>query len=368
MAQSENKLGQPGPQGPQGVPGPQGPQGPAGATGATGPQGPAGPTGPQGPAGADGDEWFTGTGAPAGGLGSIGDHYLDTANGDVYDKTGPSTWTLVGNIKGPTGATGPQGPTGATGATGPQGPTGSQILTGSGAPSSGLGVNGDFYVRTSNGEYYLKVAGSWVLQGNLTGPQGPTGATGATGATGPQGPTGATGPQGPAGPSIGAVTEQVDTYYFNESLTGSPGLYTRSIPLNAADYKMGMMRITIPGTGSGVGTINAFRRGMNADIFFTTAATGAHSVATTARAIGVYPGYTDIDLFPFGFHRVIDSVLTDYGFSGNGNWSSGAPASPALRIKDVVINGANIDVTFEKSTGTTTLALRASWRVWKIST
>lgn len=53
---------------------------------------------------------------------------------------------MTKNCKGPTGATGPMGPTGATGATGPMGPTGS---------------------------------------------------TGATGATGPMGPTGATGPMGP---------------------------------------------------------------------------------------------------------------------------------------------------------------------------
>jgi hypothetical protein len=78
------------------------------------------------------------------------------------------------------------------------------IYSGAGAPSDGNGVDGDFYINTSNGDYYLKASSTWgTAQGNLTGPQGPTGATGATGATGPQGeqgPQGASGSQGEQGP------------------------------------------------------------------------------------------------------------------------------------------------------------------------
>jgi len=50
--------------------------------------------------------------------------------GDYYEKTGPSVWTLRGNLRGvqgPQGAAGPQGaqgPTGAAGVQGPQGPQG----------------------------------------------------------------------------------------------------------------------------------------------------------------------------------------------------------------------------------------------------
>jgi Repeat of unknown function (DUF5907) len=128
-----------GPAGPQGspgadstVPGPQGPQGPTGPAGADstvpGPTGPAGPEGPQGdpgpqgiqgapgtpgsqgPAGAAGSVWRSGAGAPAGALGVVGDWYLNDANGDVYEKTGASAWTLRDNL------TGPQGPQGNPGA------------------------------------------------------------------------------------------------------------------------------------------------------------------------------------------------------------------------------------------------------------
>jgi len=46
--------------------------------------------------------WFDGAGTPSSGLGNNGDYYLNTTNGDIYEKAG-GTWTLVGNIKGPAG-------------------------------------------------------------------------------------------------------------------------------------------------------------------------------------------------------------------------------------------------------------------------
>lgn len=50
--------------------------------------------------------WTNGTGAPGAGLGMVGDYYLDTATGDVYLKTGASTWTLQANMRGPQGIPG----------------------------------------------------------------------------------------------------------------------------------------------------------------------------------------------------------------------------------------------------------------------
>ncbi len=144
--------------------------------------------------------------------------------GDNQFKTCSSnTWSLIDltgpqgpqGIQGVQGTTGPQGSTGATGATGSQGPTGStgangtngtngtngsngvdgkSVRNGSGAPSNGAGVDGDFYIDTSNNRLYgPKASGSWGSYTNLVGP------TGATGATGSVGATGATGAQGIAG-------------------------------------------------------------------------------------------------------------------------------------------------------------------------
>lgn len=90
-----------------------------------------GPTGPTGPTGPQGSVWHSLASTPPGGLGVVGDWFLNSANGDVYEKTGTTTWTLRDNLTGPTGATG------ATGSTGPTGPTGA-----TGAPGGPLPVGG----------------------------------------------------------------------------------------------------------------------------------------------------------------------------------------------------------------------------------
>ncbi len=51
----------------------------------------------------------TGSGNPAGGLGVVGDLYINTTNGDLYLKTAVSTWTLQSNLTGPQGIQGIQG-------------------------------------------------------------------------------------------------------------------------------------------------------------------------------------------------------------------------------------------------------------------
>lgn len=106
--------GDPGPKGDDGDPGPKGDDGDPGPKGD---QGDPGPKGDDGDPGAAGSKWYSGTGAPGAGTGIVGDWYLDDANGDVYEKTGASTWTLRDNltgIQGPAGAKGDQGDPGTT--------------------------------------------------------------------------------------------------------------------------------------------------------------------------------------------------------------------------------------------------------------
>ena len=83
--------------------------------------GPVGPKGDPGTNGTDGDDGAagtngasvrTGTGAPAAGLGAVGDVYIDSATGDLYSK-GAGGWTKTGSLKGPTGADGADGADGA---------------------------------------------------------------------------------------------------------------------------------------------------------------------------------------------------------------------------------------------------------------
>lgn len=224
-------------------------QGAPGPPGATGPQGEKGDPGDAGPAGLDGSPgaagstWLTGTAAPNSGQGANGDFYYRNPTGDVYGKTA-GAWSLLANLVGPpgaagstgatgqagadgaTGATGPAGSTGATGATGSTGAAGAAgtdgktVRNGSGVPSSGLGVDGDFYIDTAVYSIYgPKAAGAWGSATSLVGPAGATGATGAAGSTGAAGATGAT---GPAGPIAGSDTQIV----FNDGgvAAGSPSL------------------------------------------------------------------------------------------------------------------------------------------------
>jgi hypothetical protein len=153
----------------------QGPQGP------TGPQGIQGPAGSQGPTGPPGEKWFTGAGAPAGGLAGsvVGDWYIDSGNGDYYEKTGTSAWTLRGNLKGvqgntgPQGSLGPQGPTGAPGSQGLSGTPGEKWFTGAGVPAGALGILNDWYLNSDNGDYYEKTGSETPItlrgESSLTG-------------------------------------------------------------------------------------------------------------------------------------------------------------------------------------------------------
>lgn len=68
--------------------------------------------------GTDGSSFLQGVGAPNNGDGEVGDSYLNSSNGDLYLKTGATTWTYTGSLKGATGSTGATGAAGAAGADG----------------------------------------------------------------------------------------------------------------------------------------------------------------------------------------------------------------------------------------------------------
>ena len=86
-----------------------------------------GPPGDDGAAGTNGTVWRTGSGAPSNGTGVNGDLYFRTSNGDVYERQS-GTYTVIGNIKGPTGTAGTDGSDGVDGVGVPIGGTLGQIL------------------------------------------------------------------------------------------------------------------------------------------------------------------------------------------------------------------------------------------------
>lgn len=77
---------------------------------------------------------------------------------------------------------------GDDGAAGAAGADGSIWRHGTGAPSNGLGANGDFYLNDANGDVYMKSSGTYSMAANIKGATGATGSAGSTGSAGPAGP------------------------------------------------------------------------------------------------------------------------------------------------------------------------------------
>lgn len=79
------------------------------------------------------------------------------------------------------GLTGERGNDGAAGSTGATGTRGTLFTYGAGTPSvSGSEINGDQYLNTSNGDFYV-YTGSWTSVYNIKGATGATGSPGAPG-------------------------------------------------------------------------------------------------------------------------------------------------------------------------------------------
>jgi hypothetical protein len=89
----------------------------------------------------------------------------------------------------------PRGATGSTGSAGVAGTRGSKTYTAQSVPqNAGLTnlIEADNFINLSNGDYYTysSSTSTWVLQGNVRGPQGIQGNAGIQGPVGPTGPIG----------------------------------------------------------------------------------------------------------------------------------------------------------------------------------
>jgi hypothetical protein len=126
--------------------------------------------GPQGPAGVNGNTVLYGAGPPSSGTGVDGNFYIDTTAHFIYGPKASGAWPAG------TSMVGPQGPAGVAGA------AGNTVLYGSGPPSSGTGVDGNFYIdTTAHFIYGPKASGAWPAGTSLIGPQGPAGVAGPSG-------------------------------------------------------------------------------------------------------------------------------------------------------------------------------------------
>lgn len=118
---------------------------------------------------------------------------------DLNQGIATSYWLDVGQIsvQGPEGPIGPQGPEGEPG-------TSTRWYFGSTVPTVSAN-DGDIFLISSGaslGNIYGYTGQTWVLLGNIRGPQGIQGIQGQRGFQGIQGPIGPQGPQGPSGQSF----------------------------------------------------------------------------------------------------------------------------------------------------------------------
>ena len=195
--------GSEGPEGPEGPQGPPGNPGPKGDPGDQGPEGPQGDPGPEGPQGDPGPE-------------------------------------------------GPEGPEGPQGDPGNDGSDGNTILNGSGAPGGGVGVDGDFYIDTTNDEIYgPKTGGVWGSGTSLIGPTGPAGADGADGADGHTIIFAVTGTTDD-GTAIPTSETSIDSWDVT-LLSSGVSFDGETLTINAAhDGKLALITVSVGSTGSTV--------------------------------------------------------------------------------------------------------------------
>ncbi|TJZ63372.1 hypothetical protein FAZ15_03575 [Sphingobacterium olei] len=135
-----------------------------GKDGSIGPKGEQGIQGIRGEKGEDGSTIYNGTVVPPASLGHEGDFYFRSGTSDFYGPKTASGWGTPTNLRGASGATG------ATGA------AGSKILGGAALPATNVGVNGDFYFRTTTADFYgPKISSGWGTPINLKGVKGDDG-------------------------------------------------------------------------------------------------------------------------------------------------------------------------------------------------
>ena len=178
--------------GQDGVAGAKGDKGDKGETGAQGAKGDKGDKGDKGATGANGTNGTNGTnginglnlyfnsGVPSVTLGVNNEAYLDQTTYNLYKKIN-NVWVLQGNIRGFDGK------------------NGLNFLSGSGAPTSVIGVDNELYYDALAFNVYKKVNGVWTLIGNLKGPKGDKGDKGDQGVQGIQGVAGLVGAKGDKG-------------------------------------------------------------------------------------------------------------------------------------------------------------------------
>jgi hypothetical protein len=212
--------------------------------GTPGADGADGADGDDGSPGADGSTVLNGSGTPSGGTGADGDFYIDTTPGAIK-IFGPKTSGTWGS------GTSLVGTAGSTGSTGTAGTNGKSVLNGTAAPTT-EGVDGDFYLRTSNSTLYgPKASGAWP--GSPVSLVGPTGSTGSTGSNGTNGKTVLSGSGAPSGGADGDfwIDTTAKVIYGPKASGTWPGSGTSMVGLVVSTYSLAYASSVTPNYNNG---------------------------------------------------------------------------------------------------------------------
>jgi len=301
--------------------------------------------GPPGPRGIDANTIWTGSGPPTGGVGVIGDWYINSDTHYLFGPKNVNGWPTGYSMIGPQGATGMTGPMGnqiLSGTGGPNnlngkigdfylstdlnrlygpkqgdntwpgtytsvvGPSGGQtVLSGTATPpSAGTGSNGDFYINTNTWVIYgPKAAGAWPAGVSLVGPQGSQGVKGDTGASGDWSTM--------TGKPTTVAGFGITNHILYRDVTD-----TVSVGFTITPYNLGNMSGSVTpsaangnyqyGTNHGAITLNAPASDCAMDILVTNDATAG---AITFSGFTIASGNTGDNLDAVNTHKFIISIL-----------------------------------------------------------
>jgi hypothetical protein len=207
---------------------------------------------------------------------------------------------------------------------------GNTILSGSGAPSSGGGVNGDLYLDSAASRLYgPKAAGSWGAGVSLIGPAGSAGATGATGATGAAGAS--------ATVAVGSVT------------TGAAG--SSASVSNAGTSSAAVLNFTIPrGDTGATGTTGA--AGSAATVSVGSVTTGAAGSSASVTNTGT----SSAAVFAFTIPRGDTGATGSAGATGPQGPAGAAGSAATISVGSVTTGAAGSSASVTNS-GTSSAAV-----------
>lgn len=187
---------------------------------------------------------------------------------------------------------------------------GSKWYDGAGSPNNSIGIEGDYYINTINGDIFKFALSQWERIGNIRGSRGKNGERGPIGLTGPQGPEGPQGMQGEQGPE-GPMGPQGEMGIRGlQGRDGEPGPQGKQGPQGEAGSKW-FDGIGVPAEG----------KGKNGDYYLDLSAEGNGDV---------YSKYGDI------WHRI--GNLGARGGSGDGNPNNEGDWATVQFVKDSLEN------------------------------